>query len=242
MYFRLCFVVMCILVDDGSYCAQFRLTENRRSCGRTPLSEWPKLLKPGTRLCVECQPLVMSGGGGVGMCTGHGVLNRETRWTAVGVPGCRGKWVMTTPHAHCRCPADNQFSFVLVWATVTRIGWNETVGILRDVGPIAGVGVLGSRVPDINWLYCATWLSNVVFRSSHILWHLFLLQFVILLTLYCQIVPPAVWCGPDSFWLINGETRSENEKNLWCRHENIYRIWKEFCAIVQIYIYPCGLH
>lgn len=96
------------------YCAQFRLTENRRSCGRTPLSEWPKLLEPGTRLCVECQPLVMGGGGGVGRCTGHGVLNRETRWTAVGVPGCRGKWIMTTPHAQCRCPADNQFSFVLV--------------------------------------------------------------------------------------------------------------------------------
>jgi len=106
---------------DGSYCAQFRLTESRRSCSRTPLSDWPKLLVPGARLCVECQPLVMSGGVGNGRCSGHGVLDRETRWSAVGVPGCRGKWIMTTRHANCRCPADNQFSFVLVWESRATI-------------------------------------------------------------------------------------------------------------------------
>jgi len=97
-----------------SYCAHFRLTQNRRSCVRTPLSEWPKLLVPGARLCVECQPLVMSGRVGSGTCAGHGVLDSETRWTAVGVPGCRGKWIMTTAHANCRCPANDKFSFVLV--------------------------------------------------------------------------------------------------------------------------------
>jgi len=73
---------------------------------------------PGATVCVECQPLVMSGGGGGavggGRCSGDGVLHRETRWAAVAVPGCRGKWIMTTAHAPCRCPADDEHSFVLV--------------------------------------------------------------------------------------------------------------------------------
>ena len=109
-------IVLCV-TNCCRYCAQFRLTQSRRSCVRTPLSEWPRSLVAGARLCVECQPLVMGGSPATGRrarCTGHGVLDLETRWSAVGVPGCRGKWVMTTPHTNCRCPPDNKFSFVLV--------------------------------------------------------------------------------------------------------------------------------
>jgi len=72
------------------------------------------MLVRGARVCVECQPLGMNGAGGGGRCPGHGVLRRETRWAAVAVPGCRGKWIMVTPHANCRCPTDSNRSFVLV--------------------------------------------------------------------------------------------------------------------------------
>lgn len=102
-----------LLDEPTPYCAQFELTETRPSCKKTPLGNWPKLLVPGAKVCVECQPLVMNGQLG-GRCRGHGVFQRETRWTAVAVPGCHGKWIMTTQHAQCQCPSDSELSFVLV--------------------------------------------------------------------------------------------------------------------------------
>jgi hypothetical protein len=99
--------------QPSPYCAHFQLTETRPSCRKSPLGEWPKLLVPGATVCVECQPMVMNGQLG-GRCRGHGVLNRETRWDAVIVPGCHGKWIMTTAHETCQCNPEDPLSFVLV--------------------------------------------------------------------------------------------------------------------------------
>jgi hypothetical protein len=38
-----------------------------------------------------------------GRCRGHGVLAKETRWDAVTVPGCRGRWVMKYRQEECQC-------------------------------------------------------------------------------------------------------------------------------------------
>jgi hypothetical protein len=95
------------------YCAHFELTETRPSCRRTPLGDWPKLLIPGVVVCVECQPMITNGQPAT-RCRGHGVYGRETRWDAVIVPGCHGKWIMKSPHTPCQCPPDDPLSFVLV--------------------------------------------------------------------------------------------------------------------------------
>ena len=121
--------VLCYLTDKiaacvflNRYCAQFELTETRPSCLRSPLVQWSKQLVKGATLCVECQALVMKDPQlGGGRCRGHGILNRETRWSAVAVPGCHGKWVMKSPHAECQCSPDEQLSFVLVWHYVPRL-------------------------------------------------------------------------------------------------------------------------
>lgn len=95
------------------YCARFQLTESRPSCRITSIGQWPKKLVKGAVACVECQPLAMKGKLG-GHCRGHGLYRKETRWTAVTVPGCHGKWVMTTAHEECQCDPENELSFILV--------------------------------------------------------------------------------------------------------------------------------
>jgi hypothetical protein len=103
------------------YCAQFELTETRPSCMKSPTIQWSKSLTKGASLCVECQALVMKDPQlSDGRCRGHGILNRETRWSAVAVPGCHGKWVMKTPHAECQCDPEQTLSFVLVWTLQCR--------------------------------------------------------------------------------------------------------------------------
>ena len=118
--YMLCYLTVRLLrVSLCRYCAQFELTVTRSSCLRSPLVQWSKQLVKGASLCVECQALVMKDPQlGGGRCRGHGILNRETRWSAVAVPGCHGKWVMKTPHAECQCSPDEQLSFVLVWHNV----------------------------------------------------------------------------------------------------------------------------
>lgn len=99
-----------------SYCAQFELTDVHSTCRKmAKTSEWLSKMVRGSKLCVECQSFAMQKELG-GRCRGHGVLNRQTQWKAVTVPGCHGKWKLVTSHTEqCDCDPTSAFSFALVW-------------------------------------------------------------------------------------------------------------------------------
>lgn len=98
-------------VDRPAYYAQFEITEARKSCRL--FQDWARPLAKGATVCVECQQLAMKHKLGV-RCKGDGVVNRETRWHAVTVPGCHGKWLMKQDHEEGACNKENTLSFILV--------------------------------------------------------------------------------------------------------------------------------
>lgn len=100
--------------DDNrpSYCMKFEVTEVRGSCHKNA-DLWSMDLQKGSTACVECQPMAMKKKLG-NRCKGHGVYLKETRWNAVTVPGCHGKWTLQTRPENCQCDADHKLSFVLV--------------------------------------------------------------------------------------------------------------------------------
>lgn len=99
--------------DRPSYSAEYRVTDVHSSCNTSSIP-WPKRLVKGASLCVECQHFSMKKELG-GRCAGHGVLHKTTEWKAVAIPGCHGKWTMTSRHRQGRScdPADDS-SFVFV--------------------------------------------------------------------------------------------------------------------------------
>lgn len=72
------------------------------SADQSDLINWTGQLVKGASVCVECQPAAMKQKLG-GRCRGHGVLAKQTRWDAVTVPGCRGRWVMKYRRENCQC-------------------------------------------------------------------------------------------------------------------------------------------
>jgi hypothetical protein len=101
---------------------QFELTEVRPACsksssaGETAMDDlWTAHLVKGATVCVECQGLAMRQQLG-GRCRGHGVMSKETRWSAVAssVVGCHGKWTMKSRQQGCQCASDSSVSFILV--------------------------------------------------------------------------------------------------------------------------------
>jgi hypothetical protein len=102
------------VIRRPAYCAKFELTNVKSSCGVSAENPWAaKAFKKGATVCVECQQLAMKKNLGV-RCKGHGVYLRETRWNAVTVPGCHGKWVMKTRHEECTCNHNAESSFILI--------------------------------------------------------------------------------------------------------------------------------
>lgn len=102
-------------VDRPAYCAQFQVTDVHSTCRKmAKTSEWLTTVVKGATLCVECQSFAMQKELG-GRCRGHGVLNRQTQWKAVTVPGCHGKWKLISAHTEqCDCDATSGLSFTLV--------------------------------------------------------------------------------------------------------------------------------
>lgn len=105
---------------------QFELTEVRPACsklsqssspaGETAIDDlWTARLVKGATVCVECQALAMRSKLG-GRCRGHGVMSKETRWSAVAssVVGCHGKWTMRSRQQGCQCSSESGHSFILV--------------------------------------------------------------------------------------------------------------------------------
>ena len=94
----------------------FELTGVRSACnvsGTPAEAEFSEHLTKGATVCVECQPSAMSRQLGT-RCRGHGVAGKQTRWKAVTVPGCRGRWVMRSRRDDCQCDVQSPTSFILV--------------------------------------------------------------------------------------------------------------------------------
>jgi len=108
-----------------SYCMQFELTEVRPTCAKSTTSlstvdqnideTWTQRLVKGATICVECQSVAMHRKLGA-RCRGHGVMLKETRWSAVATTtgGCHGKWVMKSREQGCQCASDSPQSFILI--------------------------------------------------------------------------------------------------------------------------------
>ena len=39
---------------------------------------------------------------------------QETRWNAITMPGCHGKWMLKTEHGDCTCDPNSEMSFILL--------------------------------------------------------------------------------------------------------------------------------
>lgn len=109
-----------------AYCTIFEVTEAHNACKqqgkrdeegeRATLAEG---LVKGARVCVDCQELAMKKKLG-SRCKGDGSQGKDTRWNAVMLPGCHGKWKMVSRQEECSCVANraqvtqNQSSFILL--------------------------------------------------------------------------------------------------------------------------------
>jgi len=107
---------------------QFELTQVRPACSKSSLTSlssedgekvdenWTQQLIEGATVCVECQSVAMRRKLGA-RCRGHGVLSKETRWSAIATTttGCHGKWVMKSRDQGCQCASDSLLSFILIW-------------------------------------------------------------------------------------------------------------------------------
>jgi len=102
------------IIDRPAYYAMFEVKEARRSCQYGgSASPWAPRLKPGTRVCVECQDTAMKKSLGV-RCKGHGVFQQVTRWNAIFAAGCHGTWEMKSERLEGSCDANNELAFIFV--------------------------------------------------------------------------------------------------------------------------------
>lgn len=108
---------------------------------RCELETWSSIFKDGGRLCVDCQKSAMRKALGYRYycqrhtatqstkfcenkrfrCKGQGLLNTETRWSAMLVHGCHGKWLLTSREPECRCGQKDQHSMIFVWRTTDYV-------------------------------------------------------------------------------------------------------------------------
>ncbi|KAK6192854.1 hypothetical protein SNE40_004253 [Patella caerulea] len=100
-----------------TYCARFVVTSTRSACNVSAATEqnstWSEELKENQEVCVECQPTAMDVERGL-RCIGHGVFDKQTRWSAIDVPHCHGKWMMTSKHEACVCDKESDINLILI--------------------------------------------------------------------------------------------------------------------------------
>ncbi|XKL64173.1 hypothetical protein PGB90_004259 [Kerria lacca] len=75
--------------DSKQYCVLFEILKATKAC-RKELSF--STLREGEKVCVRCDNEAMRPSLGF-RCTGHGTMDRTTRWTTLTAPHCHGKWV-----------------------------------------------------------------------------------------------------------------------------------------------------
>ncbi|XP_033627676.1 somatomedin-B and thrombospondin type-1 domain-containing protein-like [Asterias rubens] len=94
----------------NSYCVYFKLTGLNKKCrSNGDDTEWSTFAKKGTIVCAECdQPAFNS----EGRCRGEGIQGKKSRWAALDLPKCRGRWVRTSIEEKCKCNTGSDFIFI----------------------------------------------------------------------------------------------------------------------------------
>ncbi|OQV22143.1 putative Somatomedin-B and thrombospondin type-1 domain-containing protein [Hypsibius exemplaris] len=96
--------------SSKEYCAYFEVTKASKRC---MLEVWSSQFKVGAQVCVECQKGAMRKNIGY-RCKGQGLVNTDTRWSAMLVNGCHGKWQLTEKQENCHCDPNDHNSFIFV--------------------------------------------------------------------------------------------------------------------------------
>ncbi|GAV05651.1 hypothetical protein RvY_15750 [Ramazzottius varieornatus] len=96
--------------SSQEYCAHFEVTKASKRC---KLEVWTSNIKEGAQVCVDCQKGAMRKKLGY-RCKGQGLLNTETRWSAMLVNGCHGKWLLKERKADCHCDVNDHNAFIFV--------------------------------------------------------------------------------------------------------------------------------
>lgn len=86
--------------DYKQYFGVYELTDVRNACFLS--SQWSRQMTNGMTICADCRALAMRRRL-AGHCKGHGVPLRETRFVAVTIPGCHGRWRLKGPHDQGMC-------------------------------------------------------------------------------------------------------------------------------------------
>lgn len=97
------------------YCGTYKITESSYKCTNTTQDHhaWANVLKAGDEVCVECQPFAMHKHFGM-RCKGHGVPGKVTRWRAIDVPHCNGRWELKTVERSCTCNVHKNKDFIFI--------------------------------------------------------------------------------------------------------------------------------
>ena len=98
-----------------AYCGTYKITESSYKCTNTTQDHhaWANVLKAGDEVCVECQPFAMHKHFGM-RCKGHGVPGKITRWRAIDVPHCNGRWELKTVERSCTCNVHKNKDFIFI--------------------------------------------------------------------------------------------------------------------------------
>lgn len=68
--------------------------------------ETKRNLKPGAKICVECQPMVQKQDFTLDRCTGHGLAETKTLWSLINAKNCFGQWILQKKVDSCECKKD----------------------------------------------------------------------------------------------------------------------------------------
>uniref|UniRef100_A0A8D8SFX0 Somatomedin-B and thrombospondin type-1 domain-containing protein n=3 Tax=Cacopsylla melanoneura TaxID=428564 RepID=A0A8D8SFX0_9HEMI len=71
------------------YCVVFQVIKISRACKKE--SHFSSL-REGGKVCVRCESQAMRPALGY-RCPGHGTMDRSTRWSALSIPHCHGRWM-----------------------------------------------------------------------------------------------------------------------------------------------------
>lgn len=94
------------------YCVVFEVTKSRKGCEMLEDDKSRKLIV-GANVCVTCQSAAMRKHLGY-RCHGHGVDEKQTRWTSVAGAGCHGRWIRKGRYEQCPCHRDGSSDFIFV--------------------------------------------------------------------------------------------------------------------------------
>lgn len=100
------------LPQYGDYCVYFKVTNmHKTGCSSNGINTWPETIRKGVITCVQCS---YPANGDGGKCYGEGQQSKKSRWTAVDVPRCRGRWKQQSIVKDCTCNTNTGLDFIFI--------------------------------------------------------------------------------------------------------------------------------